>query len=206
MSDPVKRVSTARSGQRHNNVALLASAPFSEAVASLRGVTPRPEIVLEELPAPRRIAPYSFALGATVMSGDDELANGRLIFLFDPQGQPSWDGTMRLVSYVGAETDPTLANDPAFAQVGWGWLQEALEAQRARHTALTGTVTQVHSTRFHTPEGADSAPDHTTDIEIRASWTALEEDLAPHLRAWCTVLETSAGLPPPGITTLKPRV
>src|SRR2546430_16793806 len=36
---------------------------FARAVAALHAVTPRPEIVLEDLSAPQRLAPYAHAIG-----------------------------------------------------------------------------------------------------------------------------------------------
>jgi len=42
-------------------------------------------------------------------------------------------------------------------------------------------------------------------VEIRASWTPADGDLAAHLLAWCEVLASTAGLPPPGVTALAER-
>ncbi len=171
---------------------------FAHAVASLRAVRPRPEILLEEVPAPQRLAPHGFALGATVVRQAEEVATGRLVVLYDPEGQEAWAGTLRLVSYVTAELDPEMAGDPMLAEVGWSWLLDALEAAGADYTAAGGTVTQVSSTRF----GDLAGPPATADVEVRASWTPVSPDLGPHLSAWCSLLASTAGLPPPGITAL----
>jgi hypothetical protein len=171
---------------------------FARAVAGLRAGQPRPEITLEEAPAPQRLAPYAFALSGAVQRGDDEVATGRLILLHEPDGHEAWQGTMRLVTYVTAELEPELAADPLLPTVGWSWLVEALDASGARHTAIGGTVTQTLSTRFgDLADGATQA-----DIEIRASWTPLDEDLSRHLDGWCALLASTAGLPPPGVTAL----
>ena len=50
----------------------------------------------------------------------------------------------------------------------------------------------------------------TAQIEIRASWTPVEEeglDLGPHVEAWGELLCTAAGLPPlpPGVTAIPSR-
>jgi hypothetical protein len=45
----------------------------------------------------------------------------------------------------------------------------------------------------------------TADLEIRASWTPTSEDLGAHLYGWCAMLASTAGLPPPGVTTLTPH-
>ncbi|SCL32974.1 Protein of unknown function [Micromonospora pallida] len=174
---------------------------FARAVAGLRSVATRPEIVMEEMGAPKRLAPYAFALSATVLRDDDEVATGRLILLYDPAGHEAWQGTLRLVSYVTADLEADLAADPLLPGVGWTWLTDALEAQHAGYRALGGTVTQTMSTRF----GDLAGPPVTGDVEIRASWSPLDDDLAPHMHAWCVLLAFTAGLPPPGVTALPDR-
>lgn len=177
---------------------------FARAVEGLRAVRVRPEIVLEEMPAPQRLAPYAYAMGAAVLRqpelADDDVATGRLILLHDPEGHEAWDGTLRLVTYVTAELEPDLAADPLLPAVGWSWLVDALEAHEAAYTALGGTVTQTMSTRF----GNLAGPPTAADVEIRASWTPLDRELNAHVRAWCGLLASTAGLPPPGVTQLRP--
>lgn len=171
---------------------------FTLAVEQLRAVRPRPEIELTELAPPQRLAPYAYALGASVrLRGDEEVASGRLILLYDPAGQVSWQGDLRLVSYVTAELEPDLANDPLLPEVGWSWLTDALAAHTDGYLALAGTVTQTTSTRF----GELAGPPPAADVEIRASWTPTG-DLDGHLTAWCALLASTAGLPPPGVTVL----
>jgi len=175
---------------------------FANAVASLRAATPRAEILLEEVGAPQRLAPFTFALSASVTKpDDDEMATGRLILLHDPAGHEAWEGTMRLVTYVTAEVDVDMAADPLLPTVGWTWLTDALDAQDAHYRAIGGTVTQTMSTRF----GDLAGPPTAADIEIRASWTPTDDDLGAHLLAWSVLLASTAGLPPPGVTALPGR-
>ncbi len=175
---------------------------FTRAVAGLRGADVREEILLEEIAAPQRLAPYAFALSATVLREGEDAATGRLILLHDPDGHDAWEGTLRLVTYVTAELESDLAGDPLLPAVGWTWLVDALDAHGAGYTALGGTITQTMSTRF----GALAGPPATADIEIRASWTPLAPDqLGVHLLGWCTLLSSTAGLPPPGVTALPAR-
>ncbi|ROT32918.1 DUF3000 domain-containing protein [Micromonospora sp. HM5-17] len=171
---------------------------FARAVAGLRSAVPREEIVLEEVGAPQRLAPYAFALGATVYRASEAVATGRLILLHDPAGHEAWQGTLRLVTYVTADLEVDLAADPLLPGVGWTWLTDALHAWDAAYRALGGTVTQTMSTRF----GELAGPPAAGDIEIRASWTPVDDDLRAHLQAWCTLLASTAGLPPPGVTLL----
>jgi hypothetical protein len=175
---------------------------FTRAVTRLQAGQHRPEIILEEVPAPRQLAPFGYAMSGTVLRGGDEVATGRLILLHDPAGHEAWEGTTRLVTYVSAELEPELAADPMLPEVGWSWLVDALATHRADYRAIGGTVTTTLSTRFGTLAG----PPSTADVEIRASWTPLDEDLALHLEGWCALLALTAGLPPPGVTALpEPR-
>jgi hypothetical protein len=87
-----------------------------------------------------------------------------------------------------------------FSEVAWSWLTDALSDAGATWHALGGTVTRTASTRF----GDLAGPEHTVDVEIRASWTAEDTALDRHLAAWLEVLGHAAGLPPPGVHLLGP--
>jgi hypothetical protein len=175
---------------------------FAHAVRALRSARPRPEIELEEINPPARLAPYAFALSAVVTRDDYEVANGRLILLHDPAGHETWAGVLRLVTYVTAELDPEMATDPFLPEVGWSWFTDALDNHDAHYKAAAGTVTQTLSTRF----GDLSGQPPTADVEIRASWTPIDRDLEAHLHGWCGLLASTAGLPPPGVVSLPPRL
>jgi hypothetical protein len=175
---------------------------FSRAVEDLRAVRPRAEIAVEEVPPPRRLAPFAYAVSAAVLRQREEVASGRLILLHDPDGHEAWGpGTLRLVTYVNAELEADLAADPLLPTVGWSWLVDALETHEAPYAALGGTVTQTTSTRFG--ELSTGAGGSTADLELRASWTPLGGELGVHMRAWCALLASTAGLPPPGVTALR---
>jgi hypothetical protein len=179
-------------------------AEFRAALAALEGVLVRPEIVLEHIPAPQRLAPWAHAVGAMVTEadGDDEveIASARFIVLFDPDGHEAWNGTIRCVGYLSAETDEQLVDDAMFSEVAWSWLTDALTEAGATHHAVGGTVTRTASTRF----GDLASPEHSVDVEMRASWTAEDTALDRHLLAWLQVLGNAAGLPPPGVRLLGP--
>lgn len=176
---------------------------FARAVAALRDARPRPEVVVTEVPAPARIAPYAAALTGDVLDGEDELATGRFVLLHDPEGQDAWQGSFRVVSFVRAELEAELGRDPVLGEVGWAWLTDALSSAHAGYAAIGGTVTSVLSESF----GALQERPTSVDIEIRASWTPLDDDLAAHLRGWADLLCTTAGLPPlpAGVSTLHRR-
>ena len=169
----------------------------------------RPEIELGAIRPPQRLAPYSYALGAEVKHAEAEIvpehsdgdAFGRLILLHDPDGSEAWDGTMRLVAYIQADLDSTEAVDPLLPEVAWSWPVDALAEHGEAVTALGGTVTATTSVRY----GDISGPPRAHQLELRASWTATNLELGPHVEAFCEVLEHAAGLPPSGVTDLSSR-
>ena len=173
---------------------------FRTALESLRELRVRPEILLEEAPAPQRLAPYAIALSAEVVVDDAELATGRFVVLHDPDGQEGWAGSFRVVAFVKATLEPEMAADPLLAEVGWSWLVEALDSNGAAHTAISGTVTRVTSESF----GGLADRPLEGPIEIRVSWTPTDAHLGPHAHAWAEVLAQAAGLMPlpPGVAQL----
>ncbi|MFC7302840.1 DUF3000 domain-containing protein [Streptomyces monticola] len=175
--------------------------PFRTAVEALRTARLRPEIELDPTRAPKRLAPYAYALEAAVVDGDEDLADGRLVLLHDPAGHDAWQGTFRLVTLVRAELEPEMAADPLLPEVCWSWLTGALQGRGLSYGEPSGTVTRAGSHYFG---GLGERPP-ASQIEIRASWTPREgmggvPDTAAHLAAWCDLLCQVAGLPPSGPT------
>lgn len=179
-----------------------APADFRAAVDQLRGARFRPEVFVEEMPAPQRIAPFASALSADVTVDGEDVGSGRMVLLHDPAGNDAWAGTFRCVTYVRAEVDPEIAADPMLAEVGWSWLTEALDAHGAGYTAASGTVTCVTSESF----GGMAGEPATAQVEIRASWTPTSP-IDAHAEAWGEVLCTAVGLPPvpDGVATMPSR-
>lgn len=174
---------------------------FRAAVASLTGTAVRREVRVEPLRPPQRLAPWSYAISADVLSADgDELATGRLVLLHDPDGVEAWDGVLRLVAFASAELDTEMGTDEMLPAVGWSWLIDALDERHAGYRAAGGTVTQTTSTRF----GDLVGPKTAVALELRASWTADTAEMAPHLHAFVDLLCLAAGLPPEGVTMLSP--
>lgn len=174
---------------------------FQRAVRSLERARPRAEVQLERIPAPQRLAPWSYAIGAVVNVDGEEVATARLVLLHDPDGQDAWGGTLRVVVYVRAQLEVEFAGDPLLPGVGWSWLTESLQAAGAQGTALGGTVTQTSSARF----GDIAGPERSDDVEIRASWTPVGGDLRAHAEAFCELIAVAAGLPPVGVAALDQR-
>jgi len=172
------------------------------ALDSLQSPTLRPEFSLEEVPAPQRLAPHSIALAVEAIDGDDEeLAVGRFIVLHDPEGQDTWDGEFRVVSFVRAPIESDVVTDDLFDEVAWSWLTDALTDAGAQFHNASGTVTRTVSRSFAGLEDRSTE----TDLEIRASWSPDTEDLSLHLKAWLALVEKSSGLTPlpEGVTALS---
>ncbi|HRW01257.1 DUF3000 domain-containing protein [Nostocoides australiense] len=187
---------------------MTSSAPedFARALTLLHSAALRPEIRLTEVPAPTRIAPHTVALTADVLAdphGEEELASGRFVLLHDPACPEPWGGAWRAVTFARAELEPEFATDPMLGEVGWAWLEEALTEHGLEFTCEAGTVTRVISEGF----GAMAERPSTVEIEIRASWTPLDDEPGRHLSAWCDLLCTVAGLPPlpEGVVALPGR-
>jgi len=169
---------------------------------SLQSPILRPEFSLEEVPAPQRLAPHSLALAVeAVDSNDEELAVGRFIVLHDPEGQDTWDGTFRIVSFVRAPMESDVVTDDLFDEVAWSWLTDALADAGAPFHNASGTVTRTVSRSFAGIEDRSTE----TDLEIRASWSPDTEDLSKHIQAWLALVEKSSGLTPlpEGVTALS---
>jgi hypothetical protein len=207
-----------------------AEATFAAAVAAFRAgcdAQADRDLCFEDVPAPKRLAPYATAMAATVQRNDADVAWGRLVLLFDPDGQEGWDGVFRLVAYVRAEIEPEMAADPLLGEVGWSWLCEALDAHVPGYAVPSGTVTRVITEGFGAKQ--DELP--LTGFELRASWSPAGPeggssgsegrkgpardsglgdgelgrlDLSAHIAAWCDCLAAAAGLEPPGTRALRP--
>ena len=182
-------------------------AQFQQAVASLRAVRPRPELLFSALDAPPRLAPYTWAFALEADAGrpgedvDEPDTSGRLILLHDPDGQAVWEGTFRLVCFVQARLEREQLGDELLPVVGWSWLTESLDDRGATYVALGGTVTQTSSVRF----GDIAGPRRDDDVELRASWTPVGTDLTRHAEAFCGLVAAAAGLPPVGVLPLAQR-
>jgi len=173
---------------------------FERLVDHLRTFTPRAEIALIEVPAPQKLATYAFAFSADVSNGlladeEDEVANGRFVLLHEPGGQATWDGEFRCVTFVSADVDPVMQEDPMLPEVGWSWFLESLESNQCAFNAPSGTVTRVSSASF----GKLSPRNDDAEIEIRASWTPIvaePNELIKHIQSWCNLIAEVAGLSP----------
>jgi hypothetical protein len=183
---------------------------FEQVAAAISALAVRPELVLDEVPAPTRLATHALAFSADVHDEDgEEIGSGRLVLLHEPGGHDAWGGDYRLVTFVKAEVEADVVGDPLLPGVGWSWLLDSLADHGLSATAVGGTVTQVTNESF----GALAEQPTAAELEIRASWTPVPGEDAPaalveHARAWLDLLCTAAGLAPlpEGVVALpRPR-
>lgn len=171
-----------------------AAARFADAVAQLRDIAFRSDIVVREIPSPSGLAPFAIALAADVRPddhGDSIYGTGRFVLLHDPGKPSAWDGAWRIVTFTQAPLETEIGTDPLLADVAWSWLVDALDAREAVYHSASGTATKTLSKGF----GGLSAEGDGAQIELRASWTP-EGAIAPHAEAWIELVGMLAGLPP----------
>lgn len=165
------------------------------------------EVFVSEMPAPKRVAPLSLAYEADVLAFGEAVGTGRLIILYNPSGNDSWEGDIRIVTYSTAKVDMEMVTDPMLSEVGWSWLTESLESHQVGYHCESGTVTTMSSRSFGSLHGVDDK----AEIEIRASWTPQlvePKQIQDHLAAWQDLLCLTASVErlPAGIVSLAPRI
>lgn len=180
---------------------------FTALVDSIQRARLRDELTVVEIPAPSGLAPYAHALAADVRptghADDVDLGTGRVIVLYDPSSPDAWGGAVRVVCFAQAPLETEIGLDPFVADVAWSWLVDALAAREARYTAASGTATKILSTGY----GELASHGSGAQIELRASWTPLDDDLGPHIEGWAELLCMVAGFPPTvdGVTAMPSR-
>jgi hypothetical protein len=166
------------------------SKTFDQLIKPILALKPRGEVLLESVPAPQKLAPFSLAMTADVL---EDAATGRFVLLHDPAGQEGWGGEWRCVTFARAAIDVEMASDPLLPEIGWAWLLESLKKHGCEFINPSGTVTRVASASF----GELVERDEGSEIEVRASWTPTNADnLVEHVNAWLELLTISAGLEP----------
>ena len=175
-------------------------ARFAAALDAIRHASPRAELVVTEIAAPGNLAPFAVALSADVTpvrhGSNSDFGTGRFILLYDPEEPESWGGPFRVVCFAQAPLETDIGVDPFLAEVAWAWLVDALDSRGAAYTAASGTATKILSSGF----GELAQQGDGAQIELRASWSPLDNDLAAHVEGWGELLCMLAGLPPAGET------
>ena len=167
-------------------------AEFTDALLTLRHAAYDSHVKVSEIPAPHGIAPFSAAIRMDCGSLEDNShsgGSGRLVILYDPQEQPGWQGRFRLVTMLSAHVDVDLVTEPLADQVCWSWFTDFLTQADASFFQAAGSVTRSHSASF----GELEKRSESAEMELRASWTPLENDLAPHAGAISRLLAMMSG-------------
>ena len=165
------------------------------ALLSLRQADHLAHILLEEVPPPRRLAPFTAALAMRTTDEDEAgqpLSTGRMVILHDPVEQIGWHGTFRVVCQLRAQVDTEMIGDPLLSEGVWGWMLDCLDTAGAGLHDLTGTVTREMSETF----GGLELRGSSLFVEVRASWTPNSEYLGEHLSGWADVMRRTAGIVP----------
>lgn len=168
---------------------------FALAVRSLHSVSVRPELHVEQIPAPGNLARHALAFAAHVENSGPSAGDagvGRIVFLWDDEPQENWVGRFRVVCFAKSPLESHIGQESASADLLWDWLTTALRARHADYTAEAGTATRILSTGY----GALASQDAHAELEMRASWSPIGGDLAPHLAAWQDLICVLSGFSP----------
>ena len=169
-----------------------APAQFAAAALSLAQPWLREELTTSQIPAPERIAPWALAFAAQAPNPADTPMNrgvGRIVFLFDPEQFETWGSNMRVIAYGKSPLESDLGIEEDVSHFWWAKLMQALRAHGAKFSHEAGTVTKMTSTGM----GSLANDPTASEVEMRASWSPLHDDLGPHLAAWQDLIAAMAG-------------
>ena len=57
------------------------------------------------------------------------------MILHEPGGQDTWEGEFRCVTFMRADVDNQMQEDPLLPEVGWNWLLDSLQSTGAIFSA-----------------------------------------------------------------------
>jgi hypothetical protein len=171
------------------------SSDFITRISGIAQLSERPEILLEQIAAPKGIAEEAIAISASVVHADHSDADrgvGRLVICKDSNYPEGWNGQFRIILYAKSPVEMEMGKDPLVDELPWNWLMDSLAASGSQFHSEAGTTTRILSTGHGslTPQ-----PQHA-EIEIRASWAPEGEDFTTHVQAFQELLALISGLPP----------
>ena len=180
------------------------SAEFRLAALSLREAATRTELGLVQIESPKNLASDSIAFAANIETAaaglHGDLGTGRFILLHEPADQEQWGGRFRIVCFAKSPLETDLGSDGQMSEVSWDWLTEALARHGASYDHEAGTATRVISSGF----GSLAGQSDYAELEMRASWSPANHEMAPHLEAWQDLICIMSGFEPiiEGVTAL----
>lgn len=163
---------------------------FVNALLSIRDANLPDGLLVKEVPAPGRLAPYAAAINLTTEAeqGDHPLAHSTFVLLYDPEQTDNWGGDLRLVGHVRTQIDQEMSADPVLVDMTWADFLTSLDEAGAHYESPLGTVTRELSQSFGGLELRASA----LNIELRCSWTP-QSQVGNHYEAWANFILLTAG-------------
>lgn len=173
---------------------------FAAALISMRDSHIDGSLRVQEVPAPRRLAPWAAAVEVSTVEGapDHPVGRATLVVLYDPQQAELWDSPLRLVGQARMDVDSDQAGDPLLGEVLWATLTDNLAAFGAQALGAVGTVTREISQTF----GGLELRGSELGVELRCSWSPSGLDLSAHLAAWSETLRMNSGILPHGVAAI----
>jgi len=181
------------------------SAEMRLAAKSFADATARTELGIVQIDSPKNLASESLAFAANIETAatgaHGDLGTGRFILLHEPIEQEQWGGRFRIVCFAKSPLETDLGSDSQMSEVSWDWLTEALARHGAQFDHEAGTATRIISSGFGSLAGQS---DHA-ELEMRASWSPVGDNMAAHLEAWQDLVCIMSGFEPAieGVTALK---
>jgi hypothetical protein len=96
-----------------------------------------------------------------------------------------------VIAFAKSPLETEIGADEYSSGLAWSWLMAALDANQAPYSAEAGTSTRVISTGF----GALSNQAQHAELELRASWSPMDTNIAAHMHAWQSLICMMSGLP-----------
>ncbi|MEY4993489.1 MAG: hypothetical protein RIS82_611 [Actinomycetota bacterium] len=177
---------------------------FRLALEALRYAQVRDELDIEPLPAPPSIGAFAITFKAnvkTALSGvEGDAGTGRFVMIWEPEPQEAWASNFRIVCFAKSPLETNIGADEQISDVVWAWLTEALANRHASYGAIAGTATRIMSTGY----GSLSSQHDHAELELRASWSPLDTNVASSFEAWLDLICIMSGFPnlPTGVTSL----
>lgn len=175
---------------------------FAAALISMRDSHVDGSLQIQEVPAPRQLAPWAAAVEVTTVEGSPDYPVGRatLVVLYDPEQVELWGSPLRLVGQARIDVDGDQAGDPLLGEVLWATLADNFSRFGADALGAVGTVTKEISQTF----GGLQLRGSELNVELRCSWSPKDLDLSAHLSAWTETLRMNSGVLPQGVTGVSP--
>lgn len=170
---------------------------FTAALISMRDAQIDGSLAVQEVPAPRRLAPWAAAVEVTTVRGapDHPVGRATLVVLYDPEQAELWDSPLRLIGQARMDVDSDQAGDPLLGEVLWATLTDNFVESGAQALGAVGTVTREISQTF----GGLELRGSKLNVELRCSWSPSGLDLSAHLEAWSETLRMNSGILPHGV-------